>query len=106
MLVPNCVGMNPSVLPLTEAAASADGKEMHWFSDPGRDPKRDRSDGWRSENTTGDSGESAVAPLNVVIAYDDIPAGQRALSMLTRLLGQEIQNSESSSVHMAARFHK
>jgi hypothetical protein len=83
--------MNPSVLPLTEAAASADGNGDALVSDPGRDPKRDRSDGWRSENTTGDSGESAVAPLNVVIAYDDIPAGQRALSMLTRLLGQEIQ---------------
>ena len=60
-------------------------------SDPRQDPKINRSGGWSSENTTGDNGESAVVPLNVVIAYDGIPAGQRALKMLTRLLGQEIQ---------------
>lgn len=83
--------MNPSVLPLTEPAASADGNGDSLVSDPRQDPKIDRPGGWSSENTTGDNGESAVAPLNVVIAYEGIPAGQRALSMLTRLLGQEIQ---------------
>jgi hypothetical protein len=60
-------------------------------SDPRQESRIDRSGGWSSEDPAGDNGESAVAPLNVVIAYDGIPAGQRALSMLTRLLGQEIQ---------------
>ena len=61
------------------------------IADPRQDPKIDQPGGWSGENTKGDNGESAVAPLNVVIAYDSIPAGRRALSMLTRLLGQEIQ---------------
>ena len=83
--------MNPSVPPLTEPAASADENGGASVSDLRQDSKIDRSGSWSSEDPVGDNGESAVAPPNVVIAYDGIPAGQRALSMLNRLLGQEIQ---------------
>jgi hypothetical protein len=83
--------MNLSVLPLTDPAASADGNGGALGFDPRQDLKIDRPGGWSSENTAGDKAESAVARLNVVIAYEGIPTGRRALSMLTRLLGQEIQ---------------